>query len=63
MVKLGPHPWVLTFSYGRALQDDALRTWAGDAANREAAQEVLLLRAKCNSEAALGQYDRALEAV
>jgi fructose-bisphosphate aldolase class I len=63
MVKLGPHPWTLTFSYGRALQDDALRTWAGDAANREAAQEVLLLRAKCNSEAALGHYDRALETV
>ncbi len=63
MVKLGPHPWTLTFSYGRALQDDALRTWGGDANNRAAAQEVLLLRSKCNSEAALGHYDRALETV
>ncbi len=63
MNRMGPHPWTLTFSYGRALQDDALRTWAGDPANREAAQEVLLLRAKCNSEAALGRYDRALETV
>jgi fructose-bisphosphate aldolase class I len=63
MVKLGPHPWTLTFSYGRALQDDALRTWGGDSANRAGAQEVLLLRTKCNGEAALGQYDRALETV
>lgn len=63
MNRLGPHPWTLTFSYGRALQDDALRTWSGDANNRAAAQEVLLLRTKCNGEAALGQYDRALETV
>ncbi|HEX3538876.1 MAG TPA: class I fructose-bisphosphate aldolase [Acidimicrobiales bacterium] len=63
MVKLGPHPWTLTFSYGRALQDDALRTWSGEATNREPAQEVLLLRSKCNSEAATGRYDRALETV
>ncbi len=63
MNRLGPHPWTLTFSYGRALQDDALRTWGGDPNNRAAAQEVLLLRSKCNGEAALGQYDRALETV
>jgi fructose-bisphosphate aldolase, class I len=63
MNRMGPHPWTLTFSYGRALQDDALRTWAGEVANKGAAQEVLLLRSKCNGEAALGQYDRALETV
>jgi len=63
MNRMGPHPWTLTFSYGRALQDDALRTWAGEVANKAAAQEVLLLRSKCNGEAALGQYDRALETV
>lgn len=61
MVKMGPFPWTLTFSYGRALQDDALRTWGGDANNKVAAQDVLLLRTKCNGEAALGRYDRALE--
>lgn len=61
MVRLGPHPWALTFSYGRALQDDALRTWGGDAGNRGAAQQVLLQRTRCNGEAALGRYDRALE--
>ena len=63
MNRLGPHPWTLTFSYGRALQDDALRTWSGDANNVKASQDVLLLRTKCNGEAALGQYDRALETV
>jgi fructose-bisphosphate aldolase class I len=63
MNRMGPHPWTLTFSYGRALQDDALRTWAGESSNRAAAQEVLLLRTKCNGEAALGNYDRALESV
>ncbi len=63
MNKMGPHPWTLTFSYGRALQDDALRTWAGEAANASSAQEVLQQRSRCNSEAARGQYDRALETV
>lgn len=63
MARMGPHPWTLTFSYGRALQDDALRTWAGDQANRAAAQSVLLQRTRCNGEAALGHYDRALESV
>ena len=29
MNKLGPLPWALTFSYGRALQDDALKAWGG----------------------------------
>ncbi|MDQ6615166.1 MAG: fructose-bisphosphate aldolase class I [Actinomycetota bacterium] len=63
MNRLGPHPWMLTFSYGRALQDDPLRTWAGESSNCTAAQDALLVRARCNSEAALGQYDRALETV
>ncbi len=63
MNRLGPLPWTLTFSYGRALQDDPLRTWSGEASNSPAAQESLLLRAKCNSEAALGHYDRTLETV
>jgi fructose-bisphosphate aldolase class I len=54
-----PHPWALTFSYGRALQDDALRTWAGVPAHVAAAQAVLLHRAWCNSEASRGRYDPA----
>ena len=41
--------WNVTFSYGRALQQDALKIWAGKSENIEAAQESLLSRAKANS--------------
>jgi fructose-bisphosphate aldolase class I len=61
MNQSGPHPWRLTFSYGRALQDDALRAWAGEASNVKSAQDILLQRAKANSLASLGTYDPALE--
>jgi len=53
---LGPRPWALTFSYGRALQQSVLSVWQGKAENVEAAQAMLLLRAKANSAAALGKY-------
>merc|ERR1719399_1116520 len=49
-------PWVLTFSYGRALQATCLKTWAGKAENKDAAQKVLMERAKANSQAQLGKY-------
>ena len=45
-------PWNLTFSYGRALQEDALKTWGGS--NREGAQKALMLRAHSNSLATKG---------
>ncbi len=52
-----PHaPWRLSFSYGRALQHTSLETWAGKAANVNAAQTQLLKRARLNSEACLGRY-------
>ncbi len=54
-------PWTLSFSYGRALQEPCLRTWGGDAARREAAQQALLHRARCNSLACLGRYSPELE--
>ena len=57
MNKRGPHPWKLSFSYGRALQDSALKTWGGKAENVAAAQQVLLKRAKMNSLATRGQYE------
>ena len=47
-------PWNLTFSYGRALQQDALNTWSGK--NREEAQKDLLKRAKNNSLATTGNF-------
>ncbi len=47
-------PWHLSFSYGRALQEDALRVWGGDSAQVSVAQEILIERAKENFEATLG---------
>lgn len=51
----GRTPWTLSFSFGRALQDAALKTWLGSPANIAAAQAALHLRAKCNSLALLGK--------
>ncbi len=59
MNTMGPHPWVLTFSYGRALQDAALAAWKGEASNREASQHALSEAARANSEAASGSYRSA----
>ncbi len=54
--KLGPLPWRLSFSFGRALLDPALAAWAGDDANRDAAHEALLARARANAAASVGEY-------
>jgi fructose-bisphosphate aldolase, class I len=61
MNKAGPHPWALTFSYGRALQDDALKTWAGQAGNFAAGQKAMAKRAKLNSLATAGSYTPSME--
>jgi fructose-bisphosphate aldolase, class I len=52
----GPHPWELSFSYGRALQAPALKAWRGDPANVEEAQKAYYRRAKFNGAARFGQY-------
>jgi fructose-bisphosphate aldolase class I len=57
----GPKPWRLSFSYGRALQDAALATWRGKAENINAAQRAFYHRARCNSLAALGKYEKVEE--
>uniref|UniRef100_A0A8B9P7G9 Fructose-bisphosphate aldolase n=1 Tax=Apteryx owenii TaxID=8824 RepID=A0A8B9P7G9_APTOW len=44
-------PWALTFSYGRALQASALRTWAGKRDNTKAAQEEYVKRALVRGDA------------
>lgn len=54
-------PWQLSFSYGRALQDSALKIWKGDTANVAAAQKHFLRRAEMNSLATLGRYSSDLE--
>jgi fructose-bisphosphate aldolase class I len=57
----GPKPWKLSFSYGRALQDEALIAWRGKAENLKAGQQAFYHRAKCESAAALGRYAPAME--
>jgi fructose-bisphosphate aldolase class I len=54
-------PWNLTFSYGRALQDTALKAWGGQAANFAAGQKEFAKRAKLNSLATTGKYSSDLE--
>ncbi len=60
--RLGPQPWPLSFSYGRALQEPVLSAWRGQAANVGVAQRALLKRARLNSAARAGRYDAAMEA-
>jgi fructose-bisphosphate aldolase class I len=54
--KLGPHPWQVSFSYGRALQHAALTTWQGDDANAGAGQKAFLHRARMNGLARDGKW-------
>ncbi|HWC01940.1 MAG TPA: class I fructose-bisphosphate aldolase [Methylomirabilota bacterium] len=56
-----PHPWALSFSYGRALQAAPLRAWRGDPARVAAGQEALRHRARLNGAAQLGRYAPDLE--
>ncbi len=57
----GPQPWALSFSYGRALQEDCLKIWGGKASNVAAAQAALVHRSRMNSLASLGEYAANLE--
>ncbi|CAF3665621.1 unnamed protein product [Adineta steineri] len=50
-------PWVLTFSFGRALQASALKAWGGKRENESNAQHSFLKRAIANSSASKGEYD------
>jgi fructose-bisphosphate aldolase class I len=54
-------PWALSFSYGRALQQTALKAWAGDSANLDAAQSGFAHRARMNALAAAGEWSAELE--
>jgi fructose-bisphosphate aldolase class I len=61
MNKRGPHPWQLSFSYGRALQAPALKAWVGKPENVEAAQRAYYHRAKMNGAARTGMYAPEME--
>jgi fructose-bisphosphate aldolase, class I len=57
----GPHPWRLSFSYGRALQSPALKAWHGKQDQVEAGQRAFYHRAKLNSAATTGLYAPEME--
>jgi len=59
--ELGPHPWAVSFSFGRGLQAPVLEAWKGEEANVAAAQEAFYRRAELNSLATLGQYSSDME--
>ncbi len=61
MNAIGPHPWQLSFSYGRALQSPALKAWDGKPENVEAAQRAYYHRAKMNGAARTGMYAPEME--
>ncbi len=54
-------PWQLSFSFGRALQEPVLKTWAGSSENVKAAQEEFYKRSKLNSLARTGAYKKEME--
>jgi fructose-bisphosphate aldolase class I len=62
MNQLGPLPWALTFSYGRALQDEALQAWGGRAEHFTQGQQAFLRRARLTGLASRGSYTANLEA-
>ena len=59
--KLGPLPWRVTFSYGRALQSAPQKTWSGKPENVGAAQRAFVHRARMNGLATLGKWKADLE--
>ncbi len=56
-----PHPWQLSFSYGRALQAPPLKAWSGNPANVKRAQDALHHRARLNGAARHGTYAASME--
>jgi fructose-bisphosphate aldolase class I len=61
MNRRGPHPWELSFSYGRALQAPAIKAWGGSDDRAAAGQEAYLKRARLNGAARAGEYTADLE--
>lgn len=59
MNQIGNLPWQLSFSFGRALQNEALKLWHGEDA--QSGQQALLHRARCNSAARDGRYSEEME--
>ena len=53
--------FIMSYSYGRALQQSALKFWAKDIQNIEGTQKVFNHRAKMNTLAAQGKWSKDLE--
>ncbi len=54
-------PWILSFSFGRALQDEAMAAWRQRSENVATAQRAFYHRAQCEHAAVAGHYGRAIE--
>lgn len=61
MNAMGPHPWQVSFSFGRALQAPVLAAWKGQESKVAAAQAALLKRCQLNGLACDGKYSRVME--
>ena len=61
IAKLGPHPWGITFSYGRALQHAAQHAWSGKTEQEAAGQAAFVHRAVMNGMAQMGRWSDASE--
>ena len=61
IARLGPQPWAITFSYGRALQAAAQKAWSGHADHVGAGQAAFNHRARMNSLAATGTWSETTE--
>ena len=61
IAKLGPQPWNITFSYGRALQAAAQHAWAGRKDQEAAGSAAFTHRARMNGLAQLGKWTDASE--
>jgi fructose-bisphosphate aldolase class I len=61
MNAMGQHPWQLSYSYGRALQDEGLKAWTGAAANLAKGQEAFARRGRMVSAARYGKYTAKME--
>ncbi|XKT74216.1 MAG: class I fructose-bisphosphate aldolase [Patescibacteria group bacterium UBA2163] len=61
IARLEPHPWPITFSFARALQEPALDIWRGQDENKDEAQAALLYRLSLNVSADAGGYGEGME--
>ena len=59
--KINDTNFLITFSYGRALQQSALKTWSKEMSNTKQIHDVFNHRSKMNSEASKGEWSQSLE--